>query len=520
MGSLKNFFSHNKKILKTEKKDTKVLIADRCRFFDSIIYSVLGAAFCNKKNLNALIMFNKKNLVYKQIFKSFGFNKFFYEFDKINIFNFFICKKIIETLFLFSKDIFKIKFKGFEWFGNNYKIKNVPMGDLIYNTYVRYDHSYLNPKLDFKFLRIFFSVILKSLLILDIIKKRKIKFAFSSGSPYASNNGIFFRISTFKKIKVIKLDLVNENFIGFNVINKYFRFNNFSSYLNLKHKKFFIEINKLKNPKLNSFINARNYGKLRGNFTNINDLKKANKSKFVWDRKSIIKKIFKSKNFGKKIILIAPHAFSDAPYSEGVLIFRDYYSHLEETLNFIENENLQNVFWLVKPHPSRSDYNENGIIENLMKKYKNRNLALSPANLSAINSTKICDNVITSNGSISFEFACEGKYPILASKAIYSKLGFTIDHETKENYFHTLKNIHKIKSLNKKQINLSKRILYGLERIYPHNILSKSNIFDKEVLSNISQNKNLIFSDKFIKNIKKKCFLNDKMTLSFVSQKI
>ena len=193
---------------------------------------------------------------------------------------------------------------------------------------------------------------------------------------------------------------------------------------------------------------------------------------------------------------------------------------MEETLNFIENENLQNVFWLVKPHPSRSDYNENGIIENLMKKYKNRNLALSPANLSAINSTKICDNVITSNGSISFEFACEGKYPILASKAIYSKLGFTIDHETKENYFHTLKNIHKIKSLNKKQINLSKRILYGLERIYPHNILSKSNIFDKEVLSNISQNKNLIFSDKFIKNIKKKCFLNDKMTLSFVSQKI
>ena len=75
MGSLKNFFRHNKKILKTEKKDTKVLIADRCRFFDSIIYSVLGAAFCNKKNLNALVIFNKKNFVYKQIFKSKNFNK-------------------------------------------------------------------------------------------------------------------------------------------------------------------------------------------------------------------------------------------------------------------------------------------------------------------------------------------------------------------------------------------------------------------------------------------------------------
>ena len=37
-------------------------------------------------------------------------------------------------------------------------------------------------------------------------------------------------------------------------------------------------------------------------------------------------------------------------------------------MDFIESENLKNVFWLIKPHPSRGHYHEIGIIEELMKK--------------------------------------------------------------------------------------------------------------------------------------------------------
>ena len=72
----------------------------------------------------------------------------------------------------------------------------------------------------------------------------------------------------------------------------------------------------------------------------------------------------------------------------------NYFQHLKETLDFIEYNNLANVYWLVKPHPSRKSYDEIGIIENLLKNYKNKNIRLCPDNLTSKNTTKICDNVL------------------------------------------------------------------------------------------------------------------------------
>ena len=51
------------------------------------------------------------------------------------------------------------------------------------------------------------------------------------------------------------------------------------------------------------------------------------------------------------------------------MIFTDYYSHLKETLLFVNQEaDTKNILWLVKPHPSSAVYNENGIVERLVKK--------------------------------------------------------------------------------------------------------------------------------------------------------
>ena len=98
----------------------------------------------------------------------------------------------------------------------------------------------------------------------------------------------------------------------------------------------------------------RNFGKIHGTFTNRNDLRKANTS--FWTKKKIIQSIFKSTDYKKKLILIAPHAFSDAPHvREG--FFEDYYAHFKETLDFICENKLTNAI-LVKPHPSRKDYGE------------------------------------------------------------------------------------------------------------------------------------------------------------------
>ena len=51
------------------------------------------------------------------------------------------------------------------------------------------------------------------------------------------------------------------------------------------------------------------------------------------------------------------------------MIFRDYYDQFFETINYIRYHN-KNTYWIVKPHPARSQYHEQGIIEELLKNIK------------------------------------------------------------------------------------------------------------------------------------------------------
>ena len=65
---LKEFLKINKKILNNKNKEIKILIVDRGRYFDSLIYSILGSIFCNKVKSNAIIIFDKKSNIYKKNF--------------------------------------------------------------------------------------------------------------------------------------------------------------------------------------------------------------------------------------------------------------------------------------------------------------------------------------------------------------------------------------------------------------------------------------------------------------------
>ena len=55
---------------------------------------------------------------------------------------------------------------------DNFKIDNIHLGDLIYDSYLRYDLKFLNKKkLDIKFSRILFNSILKFYFIKNLILK-------------------------------------------------------------------------------------------------------------------------------------------------------------------------------------------------------------------------------------------------------------------------------------------------------------------------------------------------------------
>ena len=74
----------------------------------------------------------------------------------------------------------------------------------------------------------------------------------------------------------------------------------------------------------------------------------------------------------------------------------------------------------MKPHRPRSQYHEQGIIERIIKKYKNdlENVILCPEKINNSSLFALSDNLINCVSTISLEFAC-GEKSIIAGDAPY-----------------------------------------------------------------------------------------------------
>ena len=97
------------------------------------------------------------------------------------------------------------------------------------------------------------------------------------------------------------------------------------------------------------FIKNRFSNKIKLYHTNNLDVKLANKSKNFYSKDKFLLK-FSNKNFNK-IVIFAPHAFSDAPHGGGYeLHFRDFYEYFTETINQIK-KSPSNILWIIRPHP-------------------------------------------------------------------------------------------------------------------------------------------------------------------------
>lgn len=230
----------------------------------------------------------------------------------------------------------------------------------------------------------------------------------------------------------------------------------------MSRKKFVNYTNSLSEKKLNNFLKTR-FKKKLSNFTGPENLRLSNISKKILKKKDLMR-LFKFQNTTiKKIILIAPHAFSDASHVIGTnFIFQDYYDHLSKTLKFIKKEKIENVLWIVRPHPSSKRYGEEGIIEKLIESINYKFIKLCPQ-VSTSNLIDLCDNVITGRGTIGLEFACFGKYSLTSGSSAYSNLGVSLEFKNKKKYFKALKNIFKISKLSKNNTKIAKTIFYYLE---------------------------------------------------------
>ena len=365
---------------------------------------------------------------------------------KIRIF----IKVLISLSYFYLSILFRKK--KLEWLINDYKVNEIHIGDLVYDFYIRYENNYINPNLySIKFLKVLLDGIYKIKFIEASFKKYNPELIISTSKGYTSIGNLLTRYAVKNNIKAIST--------GYNYIHFYLYKSLFESIWKITNKKI-TQLEKLINQrKIDKFINKRLSGKIYGSYVSPKTIDKAF-SKFIDDK--FIKKIKKKKK--RKIIVFALHCFSDAPHTSGKLVFNDYYDQFTSTIDFINQNKFSDYFWIIKPHPARNNYNEQGVVENYIKKYNFKNVVICTKKINNNLLLQFTDYLITSNSTIALEFACFGKKAILGGDAPYYYKDLFFKPKNKTEYFNYLKNLKKkYFILTEKKSNLARKLLFLLE---------------------------------------------------------
>lgn len=160
----------------------------------------------------------------------------------------------------------------------------------------------------------------------------------------------------------------------------------------------------------------------------------------------------------KKNVVIMAHCFSDWNHCASNLLFRDYYSWLEEVLKTAKT--INNVNWILKLHPSRRLYGESDEANKLIEKHNIDNVKIFPEEYSGESLKNIADVIVTVHGTAGIEYSCCGIPCVLAGDAYYKGYGFTIESATKDEYLDKLTRLDKIQKLNNNQIKKACFIFY------------------------------------------------------------
>ena len=478
----------------TNPKGKNVLIIDRQRIF-SVLKNYLTIKILQKKNLinlHVLTDLEPGNQILK-FYNFLGIESSTKTFRASYLFlSPFITFKTLSHLIFFFFFFLKNDFNNFIC---KYSVSNIKVGDIIYDRYIRNDFSFLKPSIyNLKFIRIFLFTVFKTYWIEKYIKKNKVKLILINTHIYANNYSIAYKLAKKNKINLLYLKDFQITYFKKGSISKD---TDPRAITKNKLKNIILTKEKIKNLKI--YMKRRTSGKL-AHF----DVKNAFGSRKNQMKKFLAKKKIKLSDY-KKIILLASHSLSDANHFHFDLgsssPFKDYYSQIVETLNFaLKNKN---ILFFIRPHPSSDFWNEEGLIKNILKKYKSKNIVLLDKNINTDDAIKHSDTVITVYGTIGLETASfYKKKPILAGNSIYSNLGFTLDSSTKQDYFdHILSNKKKYSLNRREQLQADKALYY---------YFLKFNLDYRSVISN--QNRNLtdkIYFTNLEKFLKKKTINQD-----------
>ena len=157
-------------------------------------------------------------------------------------------------------------------------------------------------------------------------------------------------------------------------------------------------------------------------------------------------------------------------------LFRDRLTWLRESL--LEIKKINNINWLVKPHPNDEIHNViTSTISECEKICSNHDhVKIFPDDIAVGSIPKIIDVAVTQCGTAASEYPCFGIPTIIAGDTFCSGLGYMIEPQSKEEYFFQLQNAKKLEKLSNHQIELAKIFIFiqcDLTRV-PANILGGS----------------------------------------------
>ena len=370
--------------------------------------------------LNNLILIFR-NLRWKRLFSTINNN-----FVSLNNFNIFT---EIRLMRIEKKKLSKVKSKKDI---HNLKFKGIKIGDLLYDTYLRYKNVPTININDSFLIEIYAKILFSYPLLKQLKNSYKIEYFFTNQLSYI-HHGLPSRFFVNNKIKV-KYFGGKAAYLSDHKLKNYWHSHDFRNFPKI-FKKLKDKKNKIKSAK--KLLEKKFSGKI------------IPQENFILKESAYKNKNEKLKNFLGVIFL---HCFVDAPTGRGNCLFNDFYEWTDETLSFFEKNNLSKYI-AIKPHPNSRDIS---IATELKFKKKYQNfiwLNKKTSNKSIFKKKpKFGISVL---GSVLPEIAYHGIFCISASTHPSMAYNFVYRPKTKKDYFQKLieisnsKNRAKIKSKNK-----------------------------------------------------------------------
>jgi hypothetical protein len=351
------------------------------------------------------------------------------------------------------------------------KFENILVGDLIYDTYLRFFHKPTLISIDKDVIYTIEVALNLFYNFKSFLKFNNIKCLLTSYCTYI-HHGIPLRLCLLNNIKVYTLGSTGYLIQEINTDFPYHEVNYsaFSAERKLTNTQLDAAREKLKSRFEGKIDDATSYMKQSAYFNNPTSLK--------------LKKLFTQE---KRNIIIYEHDFYDSPHVNRMLQFPDMYQYLKQSLDALTDLTGTSVF--IKIHPNGIKGTREMTIE-LVNSYNNDNFHILDETVSNLNIIELQpDLVATARGTIGIEMAYFEIPTVALFDNPYVNFNFVHTCMKKENYFRILRGEEKTK------IDFNKDEIYSY---YYQTFLEKMESIDKHIWGIIHSHNGLCFDDKYL----------------------